>query len=139
MGCGRTGSLLAQELDKARHEVTVIDWDAGAFSRLPDSFGGDTVLGNAVDQDVLVHAGVEEADAFVAATSGDNRNVMACEIAQNVFQVPKVVVRIKDPNRAKLYSQLGLEVDCRTREGARILLDLVADFESSERSSQLLS
>jgi trk system potassium uptake protein TrkA len=125
MGSGRTGSLLAEMLHRADHEVTVIDWNAGAFSRLPDDFRGRTVLGNAVDQDVLRAAGIDSADVFVAATSGDNRNVMASQIAQRVFRVPKVICRIKDPIRADIYSKLGIDVDCRTTEGTQVILDLI--------------
>jgi trk system potassium uptake protein len=125
MGCGRTGSLLATMLTEAGHEIAIIDWSEPAFQRLPDDFEGQTVLGNAVDQDVLVEAGIERADAFVAATSGDNRNVMASEVVQRVFHVPKVVSRIKDPNRAQIFQELGIEVDCRTVEGAEVLLQLI--------------
>ena len=125
MGCGRTGSLLATKLDRAGHEVAVLDWSNEAFSRLPDDFGGETVSGNAVDQDILRQAGIDHADAFIAATSGDNRNIVASEIAQQVFGVPKVISRIKDPNRAKIYSELGIQVDCRTTEGGQALLKLL--------------
>ncbi len=124
MGCGLTGSMLAGMLEEAGHDVTIVDWTPGAFSRLPDAFAGRTVLGNALDQDVLRSAGVGECDVFVAATSGDNRNVVAGEIAQTVFQVPKVVARIKDPSRAGFFNRRGLRVDCRTRQGGELLLEL---------------
>jgi trk system potassium uptake protein TrkA len=127
MGSGRTGSLLAALLDEAQQDVAIIDWDSEAFDRLPESFSGRTVVGNAVDQDVLRRAGVESADVFVAATSGDNRNIMAGEVAREVFRVPRVILRIKDPNRASIYTKLGLQVDCRTSEGVRVLLDLVEE------------
>ena len=125
MGCGRTGSRLAVMLASAGHDVTVVDWDASAFGRLPDDFPGETVVGNAVDQDVLRSAGIEHADAFAAATSGDNRNIMAGQIAEHVFHVPRVISRIKDPIRAEIYGRLGIKVDCRTIEGAKIILDLI--------------
>jgi trk system potassium uptake protein TrkA len=125
MGCGRTGSLLATMLTEAGHDVSIIDWSDSAFSRLPDDFPGITVVGNAVDQDVLIEAGIQSADAFVAATSGDNRNVMASEVVQTVFRVPKVISRIKDPDRAKIFHSLGIEVDCRTVEGSEVLLELI--------------
>lgn len=125
MGCGRTGSLLATMLTEAGHEVSIIDWSDSAFSRLPDDFPGMTVVGNAVDQDVLIEAGIQSADAFVAATSGDNRNVMASEVVQTVFRVPKVISRIKDPDRARIFHSLGIEVDCRTVEGSEVLLELI--------------
>ncbi len=125
MGAGRTGTRLAQSLVRAGQQVTVIDWNEAAFARLPEDFEGRTVLGNAMDQDVLRRAGVESADAFVAATSGDNRNIMACQIVQQVFAVPKVISRIKDPIRAEIYRRRGIEVDCRTIEGADVILGLI--------------
>lgn len=125
MGCGRTGSLLATMLTDAGHNVSVVDWLDGSFNRLPDDFAGQMIVGNAIDQDVLIEAGIRSADAFVAATSGDNRNIMASEVVQSVFQVPRVISRIKDPNRAEIYHALGIEVDCRTVEGAEALLELL--------------
>ena len=121
-------------LDEAGEEATVIDWNPSAFGLLPEAFTGHTVVGNALDQDVLRAAGIESADSFVAATGGDNRNIMASQIAQRVFQVPRVVARIKDPDRAEFFHDLGLEVDCRTAAGARLLLDLV-DRELAESDS----
>ena len=78
-----------------------------------------------MDQDILRSAGIEQADAFVATTSGDNRNIMAGQIAEHVFRVPRVISRIKDPIRAEIYGRLGIKVDCRTIEGARIILDRI--------------
>lgn len=129
MGCGRTGSLLACLLDRAGHDVTVIDWQESAFDRLPDDFPGVTVVGNAVDQETLIRAGIDSADVFVAATSGDNRNIMASEIARTVFHVPRVISRVKDPNRAGIFKKLGIEVDCRTTEGAEFILRAVGEEE----------
>jgi trk system potassium uptake protein len=134
MGSGRTGSLLAAMLTAADHDVTVIDWDSDSFSRLPDDFPGRTLLGNAMDYDVLRRAGIEAADAFVAATSGDNRNIMASEVAKEVFHVSKVIARIKDPNRAHFFSKLGLQSDCRTTLGAQAVLDLVQGWASEQAS-----
>lgn len=127
MGCGRTGARLAGMLSDAGHDVTVIDWQDAAFSRLPEGFAGGTFVGNAVDQDVLRAAGIESADAFVAATSGDNRNIVASQLAQHAFHVPKVVSRIKDPNRAEIFAELGILVDCRTSEGAKVILALARE------------
>lgn len=132
MGCGRTGARLAEMLDADGHEVTVVDWDAASFDHLPETYGGRAVVGNALDQDVLRAAGITGVDSFVAATGGDNRNIMASQIARHVFAVPRVIARIKDPDRAEFFHNLGLEVDCRTSEGARLLLDLV-DRELSEQ------
>ena len=104
-----------------------------AFSRLPEDFTGATFVGNAVDQDVLRAAGIESADAFVAATSGDNRNITASQIAQHAFHVPRVISRIKDPSRAEIFSKLGISVDCRTSEGAKLILAIArGDHEVPE-------
>ncbi|CAA9581191.1 MAG: TrkA-like protein, partial [uncultured Thermomicrobiales bacterium] len=91
VGCGRVGSRLATQLDREGHTVNVVDTDQGSFSRLPEDFGGATVLGTGIDEDVLRSAGIEDADAFVAVTEGDNRNIMAAQVAREVFGVPKVV------------------------------------------------
>ncbi|MGI8968665.1 MAG: NAD-binding protein [Chloroflexota bacterium] len=132
MGCGRTGSLLAGMLDAGGHNATVIDWDPGALDRLPDNFSGQTIVGNALDQDVLRHAGVERAETFVATTSGDNRNIVAAEIAQHAFRVKRVVVRIKDPSRAQFFREKGMLVDCRTTAGTSVLLDMIAEQLSQQ-------
>ena len=109
MGCGRVGAMLATKLDQAGHDVTVLDLNAGQFRRLPRDFGGESVVGNAIDQDTLRRAGIESADVFVAVTQGDNRNLMATQVAKHIFNVPKVVCRIYDPIREELYRNMGLE------------------------------
>lgn len=129
MGSGRTGSRLASMLDEAGHDVSVIDWSESAFDRLGEEFRGRTILGNAIDADVLREAGVERADVFVAATSGDNRNIMASEVVREEFRVPRVVCRVKDPNRASIFSQMGIHVDCRTSAGADAILNLLGLLE----------
>ena len=109
MGCGRVGARLASLLDLEGHPVTILDTDAYSFRRLPPDFGGTALVGNGTDQEYLKQAGIEEADAFVAVTQGDNRNVMASQIAKHIFGVPKVVCRIYDPLRRELYNALGIE------------------------------
>ncbi|MDD4874037.1 MAG: TrkA family potassium uptake protein [Dehalococcoidales bacterium] len=109
MGCGRVGAQLAVMLDKENHKVTTLDINVDSFRRLPPEFKGKALLGNGLDEDVLKKAGIEEADAFVAVTQGDNRNIMAAQIAKYIFNVPKVICRIYDPLRRDLYSMLGLE------------------------------
>ncbi|HZU13624.1 MAG TPA: TrkA family potassium uptake protein [Chloroflexota bacterium] len=130
MGSGRTGSRLAGMLSRAGQDVTVIDWNEQALDRIPDDFAGQTIVGNAIDQDVLREAGIESADVFVAATSGDNRNIMASEIAYKVFSVPRVVCRVKDPNRARIFEGLGIIVDCRTTQGTQAILDMIGEKEA---------
>jgi trk system potassium uptake protein TrkA len=114
LGCGRTGAYLARTLAADSHQVTVIDRDRAAFGRLGHDFAGNLVTGIGIDDDVLRRAGIEEAEAFVAVTNGDNTNVMAAQVAHTVFGVPRVVCRIYDPLRAEIYRELGLEVICPT-------------------------
>jgi len=121
MGCGRVGAQLAALLDNEGHSVTVLDIDAYSFRRLPSNFSGTALLGNGIDEAVLKKAGIEEADIFVALTQGDNRNVMAAQIAKHIFNVPRIVCRIYDPLRQELYSTLGLEAFSPTTIFAQML------------------
>ena len=121
MGCGRVGARLAMLLDEDGHQVTVLDNDAYSFRRLPPDFGGIALLGNGIDEEALKKAGIEEADAFVAVTQGDNRNVMAAQIAKYIFDVPRAVCRIYDPLRWELYQTLGLETLSPTLTFAQML------------------
>ena len=121
MGCGRVGAQLAGLLDTDGHSVTVLDTDAYSFRRLSPTFSGTALIGNGLNEEILKKAGIEEADAFVAVTQGDNRNVMAAQIAKHIFNVSKVVCRIYDPLRQELYSMLGLEAISPTTIFAQIL------------------
>ena len=125
MGCGRGGAQLAALLDEEGHKVTILDIEPYSFRRLPSSFNGTPLVGDGTDEDYLKRAGIEEADAFVAVTQGDNRNVMAAQIAKHSFNVPKVVCRIYDPLREELYHTLGLETISPTTIGAKLLRDVV--------------
>ncbi len=109
MGCGRVGAQLAIMLDKEKYNVTTLDTNIESFRRLPPEFKGTALLGSGLDEDTLRKAGVETADAFIALTQGDNRNIMAAQIARHIFHVPKVICRIYDPLRRDIYSMLGLE------------------------------
>ena len=120
MGCGRVGSQLATRLDEEHHEVTILDLNENQFQRfLPESFGGRKITGSGVDHDVLRRAGIEEADAFVALTQGDNRNITASQVAKHIFDVQRVVCRIKDPIREEMYKELGLLTVSPTRTGLK--------------------
>ena len=121
MGCGRVGAQLAALLDSDGHSVTILDTEAYSFRRLPPTFGGTALIGNGIDEEVLKTAGIGEADVFVALTQGDNRNVMAAQIAKHIFNVPKVICRIYDPIRRELYSTLGLEAFSPTTLFAQML------------------
>ncbi len=123
MGSGRVGAQLAELLDAEGHQVTVLDNDAHSFRRLPPNFGGTALVGNGLDQEALKRAGIEEADVFVAVTQGDNRNVMAAQIAKHIFNVSRVICRIYDPLRQELYQILGLEAISPTTVFAQLLKD----------------
>jgi len=121
MGCGRVGAQLAVQLEGDGHTVTVLDNSAYSFRRLPPDFSGTALLGNGLDEEALKKAGIEEADAFFVVTQGDNRNVMAAQIAKHIFNVPRVICRIYDPLRQELYQTLGLETISPTTIFAQIL------------------
>jgi trk system potassium uptake protein TrkA len=121
LGCGRVGATLATQLDKAGHHVVVIDNNSDSFHRLNSDFHGETIIGSGVDEDVLRRAGLAEVDAFAAVTNGDNRNIMASQIAKEIFHVRKVVCRIYDPIRQSTYNELGIEAICPTIVGADLM------------------
>jgi trk system potassium uptake protein TrkA len=120
MGCGPVGARLASLLDEDSHEVTVLDNDVYSFRRLPSTFGGSALFGNGIDEEALKKAGIEDMDVFVAMTQGDNRNVMACQMAKYIFNVPRVMCRIYDPLREEMYSALGLETLSPTKIFAQL-------------------
>ncbi len=127
MGCGRVGAQLAALLDSEGHQVTVLDVNSGSFRRLIPTFKGTALLGDGTDEDSLRKAGIEEADAFVAVTQGDNRNVMAAQIAKHIFNVPKVICRIYDPLREELYQTLGLDAVSPTTVFAQLLREKLVE------------
>ena len=108
VGCGRVGSELAVRLQREGHTVAVLDKAANAFRRLPEGWEGETIVGFGFERDDLIRAGVEEAGAVAAVTSGDNSNILTARIARETFDVPNVVARIYDPRRAVIYQRLGI-------------------------------
>jgi trk system potassium uptake protein TrkA len=123
VGCGRVGATLSKLLAVESHEVTIVDENPAAFKRLGAHFPGRVEVGTGIDYDVLLRAGADTADGFVAVTDGDNRNVMAALIAQRMFKIKKIVARIYDPPRGQLYRELGIETVCPTTLGAKIVRD----------------
>jgi trk system potassium uptake protein TrkA len=119
MGCGRVGSELSHALGDAGHEVTVIDKRAEAFDRYPPGEHARTIVGLGFDRDVLEEAGIREADAFIAVSSGDNSNIVSARVALEHFHVPKVVARIFDPRRAEIYEQLNIPTVATTTWGVK--------------------
>jgi trk system potassium uptake protein TrkA len=108
MGCGRVGAALAQTLEQQGHTVAVVDQDPTAFRRLGAGFAGRRVTGVGFDQDTLREAGIEDAGAFAAVSSGDNSNIIAARVAREMFGVANVAARIYDPRRAEVYQRLGI-------------------------------
>ena len=128
VGCGRVGAGLAEHLARAGHDVTVIDLSTHAFNRLEPDFPGHAVRADGTDEDVLRRLGTQDADLFFALTEGDNRNVLAAQLANETFAVPHVVAKVNDPVRAEAYTALGLATICRTR----LLVDALAQYAGLE-------
>jgi trk system potassium uptake protein TrkA len=114
VGCGRVGAVLAEDFDKAGHEVIILDRTTSTFDKLPSTFRGTAVRGDGTDEDVLRRAGAEDADLFLALTEGDNRNVMATQLATEELGAKRVLAKVNDPVRAAAYADLGLATICRT-------------------------
>lgn len=114
VGCGRVGAALAEAFDNGGHDVTILDTSTRAFDRLSGEFKGQAIRGDGTDEDVLRRAGADGANVFLALTNGDNRNVMAAQIAMEKFNVEKAVAKINDPVRAAAYADLGIATVCRT-------------------------
>lgn len=123
MGCGRVGAQFASSLDAEGHDVTILDNNSYSFRRLSHTFGGTALFGQGLDQETLKKAGIKDADVFVALTQGDNRNIMAAQIAKYIFNVPRVVCRIYDPLREELYNTLGIEALSPTKVFAQLLME----------------
>ena len=128
VGCGRVGSSVARTMLKEGHEVSCLDEDPEAHARLEVSLdkgwedsGGRFTVGTALEAEALLEAGIEQADAFIASTDGDNTNIIIAQIAQQRFSVPKVVARILDPLRAEWYEQQGVHTICPTRVAIEML------------------
>lgn len=129
IGCGRVGSSLALELDRAGWDVTAIDEREEALSRLGDNWGGGFVVGHGMDAQLLREAGIENADAVVVATNGDNTNIVVAQVAQKMFGIGCVVARILDPARAEFYASRGLRTVCPTSNAVSVLSEAVRACE----------
>jgi len=132
MGCGRVGSMLARSLDSRGHSVAVIDRDEVAFGRLGRDFGGHTVTGIGFDRDTLTEAGIEQAAALAAVSSGDNSNIITARVARENFGVDHVVARIYDPKRAEIYEKLGIPTIATVRWTADRMLRALLDEGTEE-------
>jgi len=130
IGCGRVGSAVAKQLDREGWEVSVVDEKEEALNRLGTAWKGGFIVGHGMDIDVLREAGIEEADAVVVATNGDNTNLVIAQVAQKRFDNQCVVVRVLDPARADFYREtLGLRTICPTQTAIETLMDAVRACE----------
>jgi trk system potassium uptake protein TrkA len=109
------------------HDVTIMDISSASFARLGRDFPGANVIGDGTDEAVLRRAGIEQTECFVAVTNGDNRNILAAQIAKNTFHVPRVICRIYDPKRQETYAELGLESICPTVVSAQLIRNALLD------------
>jgi trk system potassium uptake protein TrkA len=135
MGCGRVGSTIATGLLSAGHSIAIVDQDAAAFRRLPKDFGAKQVVGVGFDRDTLIEAGIEQAAAFAAVSSGDNSNIISARVARETFGVDNVVARIYDPRRAEVYSRLGIPTVATVRWTAdEMMRRLIPDGAHSQWS-----
>lgn len=130
-GCGRVGSELARLLSNEGHDVVVIDKNKASFDRLRGSFNGVTLVGSGFDAELLKQAGIEKADAFCAVTNGDNTNLISAQVAKKIFNVPKVIARVYDPQRAHIYTALGMDVISGTILFAAMIRDKIIESRFS--------
>jgi trk system potassium uptake protein TrkA len=131
IGSGRVGSSVALQLDGSGWDVTVVDENEDALGRLGDGWTGGFVVGHGMDLRLLREAGIEEADAVVVTTDGDNSNIVIAQAAQKHFQVPTVVVRILDPARAQFYAARGMRIVCPTSAAIESLVEAVRATEQT--------
>lgn len=131
MGCGRVGARIAAILAKNGHDVTIVDIEGEAFRRLPPAFSGRTVIGTGIDEAVLRSAGIEEADAFIAVSGKDNRNIMATQLVALLFDVDERICRITDPVRDETYRRMGMTTVCPTTTVSAVIIDKVIDLDGS--------
>jgi trk system potassium uptake protein TrkA len=129
IGCGRVGSTIALQLYKEGWDVTVIDENEDALSRLGENWPGSFVVGHGMDTDLLREAGIEETDAVVVSTDGDNTNIVIGQVAQKRFGIQCVVARILDPARADFYAARGLRTVCPTKTAIDTLTEAVRACE----------
>ena len=135
VGCGRVGAYTAASLARLGHEVVVIDKDPDAFHLLPHGFSGRTREGYAFERSVLEEAGISEADALVAATSGDNTNAVVARVAKEVYRVPDVVSRIYDPQRAEIYRRYGIQTFAPTAWSAGRIIEFIVSGDIERENS----
>lgn len=133
IGCGRLGSGLAMELSNDGHDVVIVDKYAENLERLRSGFNGIRIKGVEIDNDILMEAGIDKADLFLAMTPADNINIMASQIAKDIFKVPKVIARIFDPSREFIYRKLGLQTISPTEVSINMIKNKIIDKNSDTK------
>lgn len=133
IGCGKVGTRFAHVSSEEGHDVVIVDSDSSSFKALDPDFDGITITGVPIDQDVLKKAGIETADVFAALTPDDNINIMACQVAKEIFKVPKVIARIYDPAREQVFHEFGLKTICPTK----MTVDVIKAMVVSEPKTSL--
>lgn len=136
VGCGKVGSRFAKVLSEEGHDVVIIDSDSNNFKALGPNFNGITITGVPIDQDVLKHAGIENADALAAVTPDDNVNIIACQVAKEIFKVPRVIARIYNPEREHVFHQFGLDTICPTNLTVDSIRSII--LEGTEASRHII-
>lgn len=131
VGCGRVGAEVAKLLVGEGHNVVIVDRNPASFERLGGTFNGRTVIGNGFDLSLLKEAGIEKADVFCSLTNGDNTNLVSAQVAKRIFNVPKVIARVYDPHRARIYSALGLDIISGTILFAAMIRDKIVESRFS--------
>ena len=134
MGCGRVGSGLARSLTDEGHDVTILDVRQDAFRRLTERFRGNAIIGDGLDSAALQRAGIENADVFISVTQGDNRNLMAAQVAKHIFKVPRVIARVYDDSRADVFQGLGLQTLSSPRFVTGLMREMI--FDESDKAPE---
>jgi trk system potassium uptake protein TrkA len=109
IGCGRLGSMLAEDLSDSGHNISIIDREAKNLAALGSGFNGLRIKGIEFDNDILIEAGIKNADYIISATPDDNINITVALIAKKIFKVPRIIARINDPKKKRVYDGLGIE------------------------------
>ena len=130
MGCGRVGSGLARSLADEGHDVTIMDVRQEAFQRLTARFRGSAIIGDGLDPAALRRGGIENADVFVSVTQGDNRNLMAAQVAKHIFKVRRVIARVYDDSRAEVFRELGIETLSSPRFVTSLMREMIFDGQN---------
>lgn len=135
VGCGKVGKSLCETLYKSGHDVSIIDRDEDSLEQIPNDVSVYTTVGVPIDQDVLRRAGIENCDALVAVNNDDNTNIMICEMAREVFKVPRVLGRINDPDRENVFCQFGFNTVCSTN----LTVESICSFLEQKNSNQVVN